>query len=126
MSVARTQTEAPTCNSRGAELAQPPRASALEIASVASVVGASSPELRSALSVRGVLVASQLRFPVASDRRVPASSVLRCVASRGVASPKFVVSPALHSIRLAVRARKVSRLARRFDGIAHAHKRQQL
>lgn len=132
MSVARHLNETSTGNSREAGLAPPPRAHEVDVASVAypqCVVGAYSPKLRSSQSVRGVLVASKLRSPVASQSCVPASSVLRracSVASRGVASPKFVVSPVLHSIRLAARARKVSRLARRLDGIADGHKRQQL
>lgn len=125
---------APSYNSSASVLAPPPWAPLLEVVSpVASTVGAYSPKFRSRESVRGVVVASLLRSQsrpcVAYERPVPASLLDGCVssvASRCVASPKFVVSPALQSIKCSARARKVLRLARRIAGIAEGHRRQQM
>lgn len=123
-----------SCNSCAQEMALSPEAKlglvASEFCMRVEVVGAYSPVSRREASVRGVLecaLSSKLR--VSRSGAVPASPTsVRSVELRssGVASPKLVVSPAIHSVREAARARKVARLARRLRRLAEDHIRQQM
>ncbi len=120
---------------------------AVESVPVASVVsrlrelpemGAYSPASSLPVPVRQVSVRSVLKSAFSSSSvgsklrlrngaRPACSPSLRVGAWRscGVASPKLVVSPVLRSIQRAVRAKKVSRLARRLERICEQQKRQQ-